>query len=69
MVFEYEFIARYIHDDNACVLEADALGRCAHDGQLNAYCHDGFWQCMDTAREHRLLNDMWELEAPWKVWR
>ena len=68
MVLEKEFITKYIHDDSKCILEADALVKCAHDGQLNAYCHDGFWQCMDTAREHQMLNEMWERGAIWKVW-
>ena len=40
------------------------------DGQLAAYRHDGFWQCMDTLRDKRLLDELWEAgEAPWKVWR
>jgi glucose-1-phosphate cytidylyltransferase len=68
MVFEREFIDRYIDDENTCVLEAHALAKCAHDGKLNAYTHDGFWQCMDTAREHQMLNDMWDRGATWKVW-
>ena len=43
--------------------------RITQQGQLGAYHHDGFWQCMDTSREHRLLNDMWaQGRAPWKVW-
>jgi glucose-1-phosphate cytidylyltransferase len=68
MVFEKEFINKYIDDDSDCVLEAHSLAACARDGKLGAFCHDGFWQCMDTAREYELLNDMWERGAPWKVW-
>jgi glucose-1-phosphate cytidylyltransferase len=68
LVLQREFVERYIEDDTACTLEADALHRCVQDGQLNVYCHDGFWQCMDTAREHLLLNELWEHGAPWKVW-
>ena len=41
-------------------LEADALERLAADGQLAAYRHDGFWQCMDTLRDKRLLEALWE---------
>ncbi len=68
MVFEKEFIHRYL-DESDCVLEADALAQCSRDGQLAAYCHEGFWQCMDTAREHQLLEDQWSSgEAPWMVW-
>ncbi len=49
--------------------EREPLERLAEDGQLVAYCHDGFWQCMDTLRDVRLLNSLWESgKAPWKVW-
>jgi glucose-1-phosphate cytidylyltransferase len=69
MVFEKEFIQRYLGDPD-CVLEADALAQCARDGQLAAYCHEGFWQCMDTAREHQLLEDLWSSgDAPWQIWQ
>ena len=41
----------------------------AGDAQLGAYCHDGFWQCMDTMRDKVLLNALWDSgEAPWKLW-
>jgi len=67
MVLEREFIDRYLTSD--CVLEADALARCARDRQLAAYCHEGFWQCMDTPREQQMLDDLWQRDqAPWKVW-
>ncbi len=50
-------------------LEADALEQLAADNQLAAYRHDDFWQCMDTLRDKRLLEDLWLKEnAPWKVW-
>jgi glucose-1-phosphate cytidylyltransferase len=69
MVLEREFIDRYLSEDKDCVLEADALAQCARDGQLAAFCHDGFWQCMDTQREHQLLEGLWNSgQAPWKVW-
>jgi glucose-1-phosphate cytidylyltransferase len=42
----------------------------AREGELMSYFHDGFWQCMDTLRDKKLLNDLWERgSAPWKVWR
>ncbi len=67
LVLERDFIEQYVTED--CVLEADALARCARDGQLAAYCHEGFWQCMDTPREQQLLEDLWACDrAPWKVW-
>jgi len=41
----------------------------AGDGQLRAYVHDGYWQCVDTLHELRLLRDAWDRgEAPWKTW-
>jgi glucose-1-phosphate cytidylyltransferase len=41
----------------------------AADGQLAAYCHDGFWQCMDTMRDKSFLNQLWDNgQAPWKLW-
>jgi glucose-1-phosphate cytidylyltransferase len=52
-----------------CVLERDPLQHLARTGGLKAFCHQGFWQCMDTFREFELLNKMWDNgNAPWKVW-
>ncbi|HEU5213346.1 MAG TPA: glucose-1-phosphate cytidylyltransferase [Gaiellaceae bacterium] len=49
--------------------EKEPLERLAADGQLMAYRHDGFWQCMDTLRERKLLEQLWDSgRAPWKVW-
>jgi glucose-1-phosphate cytidylyltransferase len=49
--------------------EREPLERLAHDGQLMAYRHASFWQCMDTLRDKRLLESLWEGgNAPWKVW-
>jgi len=67
MVCEPEFI-EYISGDEA-VLEKDPLAAAAKNGQLMAYKHEGFWQCMDTVREKEQLEKMWSLDqAPWKVW-
>jgi glucose-1-phosphate cytidylyltransferase len=50
-------------------LEADTMERLAADGQLVAYRHDGFWQCMDTLRDKRLLEALWSAgNPPWKTW-
>ena len=50
-------------------LEADALEQLADDGQLAAYRHEGFWQCMDTMRDVKLLRSLWEQgDPPWRVW-
>ena len=55
--------------DSDCVLEEEPLARLAAEGQLSAYRHDGFWQPMDTYRESKLLNDLWNAgDAPWRLW-
>ncbi len=67
MVFE-PGVFKYLQDDRS-ILEIDALERMAKDRQLAAYRHDRFWQCMDTLRDKRLLESLWEQDhAPWKVW-
>lgn len=49
--------------------EAEPMERLARDGQLMAYRHRSFWQCMDTVRDKRLLDQLWrEGAAPWRVW-
>jgi glucose-1-phosphate cytidylyltransferase len=59
----------YIQGDET-YLEREPLERLAKDGQLAAFRHDGFWQCMDTLRDLKLLESLWESgQAPWKVWR
>jgi glucose-1-phosphate cytidylyltransferase len=66
-VFEPELF-RYLRDDNTS-LEADALEGLAADGNLAAYRHEGFWQCMDTLRDVRTLESLWQSgKPPWKVW-
>ena len=50
-------------------LEADVLDQLAVEGQLAAYRHNDFWQCMDTLRDKRQLESLWhEGKAPWKTW-
>ena len=67
MVLEPE-IFDYIDGDNT-VFEKEPLERLVRDGQLNAYKHNGFWQCMDTQREKEKLEELWASgKAPWKVW-
>ncbi|MDJ0947454.1 MAG: glucose-1-phosphate cytidylyltransferase [Alphaproteobacteria bacterium] len=49
--------------------EREPLQALARDGQLMAYKHTSFWQCMDTLREKYLLERLWASgAAPWKVW-
>lgn len=62
-------IFQYIREDSNETFERQPLERLAKDGQLKAYKHDGFWQCMDTMRDKILLNDLWNSgNAPWAVW-
>jgi glucose-1-phosphate cytidylyltransferase len=68
-VMEPAFL-RYLSADANCVLEQAPLRRCAEDGQLMIYRHEGFWQPMDTFREYEMLNRLWTAgEAPWKTWK
>jgi glucose-1-phosphate cytidylyltransferase len=55
----------YIDNDNQ-MLEREPLERVVNDGELMAYKHEGFWHCMDTRRDHELLESLWESGAsPW----
>jgi glucose-1-phosphate cytidylyltransferase len=50
-------------------LEVEVLEKLATEGQLTAYRHDDFWQCMDTLRDKKLLEYLWQQgNAPWKTW-
>lgn len=61
-------IFQYIKDDMT-VFEKAPLEQLAKLGELKAYKHTGFWQCMDTKRDQEKLNSLWESEkAPWKIW-
>jgi len=66
-VCEKEFF-KYLSLHEDCVLEQEPLKHAASNNQLMIYKHHGFWQCMDTYREHLLLEDQWKSGAPWKVW-
>ena len=51
------------------VWEREPMEKLAHDGQLCAFKHEGFWQPMDTLRDRNVLNGLWEEgKAPWKIW-
>jgi glucose-1-phosphate cytidylyltransferase len=66
-VFEPAIFA-YLGGD-ASVLEREPIEALVRDGQLAAYRLESFWQPMDTLREKRLLDDLWQSgTAPWKVW-
>jgi len=61
-------IFSYMKDDDDS-LEADVLTRLAKDRELVAYRHDRFWQSMDTLRDVRLLESLWQSgRAPWRNW-
>lgn len=61
-------ILNYIPSDSTN-LEAEVLEQLAAEGQLAAYRHEDFWQCMDTLRDKRQLESLWqEGNAPWKTW-
>jgi len=67
MVFEPK-IFDYIEGDST-ILEKEPFEKLAAAGQLMAYSHDGFWQCMDSQRDKHKLEDLWESgKAPWRTW-
>lgn len=67
MVLEPKIID-YIESDST-TFEREPLETVAKEGQLKAYKHYGFWQCMDTLRDKELLEKLWsENKASWKIW-
>jgi len=67
MVLEPE-VFEYIEGDDT-VFERDPLEKLSKNGQLAAFKHSGFWQCMDTLRDKESLESLWETgKAPWKLW-
>lgn len=66
-VLEPEFFD--LIEGDSIVLEEGPLESIARSGQLKAYLHDGFWQCMDTGRDKIVLEELWQTgKARWKVW-
>ena len=64
-VFNYE-IFNFIKNDKT-MLEKEPLEKLTKIGELIAYKHEGFWQCMDTLRDKNLLNKLWKgNKTPWK---
>lgn len=60
-------VLEYLSDSS--VLEREPLEGLAADGELHAFRHTGFWECMDTYKDAVQLNDLWAGgDAPWKVW-
>lgn len=67
MVLEPD-IFDYIEGDST-VFEREPLQKIAEEGELKSYPHHGFWQCMDTLREEKVLEQLWMSgSAPWKKW-
>ncbi len=61
-------VVNYIQDDHTA-WEFESLEKITAEGQLAAYQHEDFWQCMDTIRDVNLLERLWsEQKAPWKIW-
>ena len=62
-------IIDYIENDTSSIWERSPLEKLAQDGQLMAYKHHDFWQCMDTLRDKNYLDMMWrDGKAPWRIW-
>jgi glucose-1-phosphate cytidylyltransferase len=67
MVIDRRFVERYLPPDDSLILEQEPMRRAAADEAMSAFVHHGFWQCMDTPREHQFLTSLWERgNAPWK---
>ncbi len=70
MVIDRNFVDKYLPPKKDVFLESTPMTEAVQAGDVAAYQHNGFWQCMDTPREHQLLNDLWKRgNAPWtKDW-
>jgi glucose-1-phosphate cytidylyltransferase len=61
-------VGRYL-DGDTTTWEAEPLRALASEGQLASFCHQGFWQAMDTLRDRNQLQELWETgDAPWRIW-
>lgn len=67
-VFNKEFFD-YLKLDENCILEREPLENLAKDNELMVYRNKGFWQCVDTYRELELMNNLWNSDPPWKIWK
>lgn len=62
-------VINYI-DSDLTPWEKKPLETLSSTNQLAAYKHDGFWQCMDTVRDVKMLQELWDTgQAPWKIWK
>lgn len=61
-------VINYIPDYQT-VWEQEPMQKLASEGQMSVYFHDGFWQPMDTLRDKRQLEELWQSgNPPWKIW-
>ena len=67
MIFDKK-VFDYI-DDSDVMLESLLLPKLAAEGKIGVYNHEGFWGCMDTYGDYLQLNDLWNREKPWKIWK
>ena len=67
-IFDKQMLS-YLSEDEDCDFEFGPLQKIASEGQLKAFKHEGFWQCMDNVRERNFLNkQVKDNTAPWMVW-
>ena len=67
MVIEPD-VFNYIEGDQT-TFEREPLEKLSAEGQVVAYQHNGFWQCMDTLKDKQQLDEMWrQNRAPWRIW-
>ena len=67
-VFDHR-VFKYVNDDDGCAFEQEPLEKLVGDGQLAAYFHDDYWQCMDTYRDWQILEQEWsKRNPPWRIW-
>ena len=68
-VFDKKILS-YLTEDEDCDFEFGPLQQIANQGQLKAFRHDGFWQCMDNVRERDYLDKQVKSgNTPWMMWK
>ncbi len=66
MVLKRDFVTKYLSPDASLIFEQEPMTTACKAGAMQAFEHSGFWQCMDTMREYKLLNTLWASgDAPW----
>jgi glucose-1-phosphate cytidylyltransferase len=61
-------IFKFIPNKDNIIFEKDVVKILVKKKEINAYLHNGFWQCMDTLREKNILEELWKKKPPWKMW-